>query len=150
MAIVLIIVKGFEERGMSNAFVWLSGFRVAAGRDIDFIIGEQVEVVALQRCGEVVHLFGEAVRRMRFRLLIGGLGNGFVDIWEGSRLLTEVSSNGNDLISSEEQEKEVLGAQADEMWMVICGGSLKWKRLSLGRELAKFVKACKVCALKVI
>jgi hypothetical protein len=31
-----------------------------------------------------------------------------------ARLLTEVSSNGNDLMSSEEQEKEVLGAQVDE------------------------------------
>jgi len=53
-------------------------------------------------------------------------------------------------MSSEEQEEEVLGAQVDEMWMVICSGSLKWRRLSLGRELAKFVKACRVCALKVI
>jgi hypothetical protein len=84
MTIVLIIVKGFEGRRMSIAFVWPSGFRVAAGRGIDFIIGEQVEVVALQRCGEVVRLFGDAVRRVRFRLLAGGSRNGFVDIWEGS------------------------------------------------------------------
>lgn len=67
-----------------------------------------------------------------------------------ARLLIEVSSNGNDLMSSEEQEKEVLGAQVDEMWMVICSGSLKWGRVSPGRELAKFIKACRVCALKVI
>jgi len=65
-------------------------------------------------------------------------------------LLTEVSSNGNDLMLSEEQEKEVLRAQADEMWMMICSGSLKWVRLGLGRELAKFVKACRVWALKII
>lgn len=45
-------------------------------------------------------------------------------------LLIEVSSNGNDLMSSEEQEKEVWGAQVDEMWMVICSGSLKWGRVS--------------------
>jgi hypothetical protein len=51
MTIVLIIVKGFKERRTSIAFVWPSGFRVAAGRGVDFIIGEQVEVVAQQRCG---------------------------------------------------------------------------------------------------
>lgn len=43
-----------------------------------------------------------------------------------------------------------MGAQADEMWMVICRSSLKWARLSLGRELAKFIKTCRVCALKII
>jgi hypothetical protein len=80
----LIVVKGFEERRMLIAIAWPSGFRVAAGRGIDFIIGEQVEVVALQRCGEAVRLFGDTVRRMRFRLLTGGSRNSFVNIREGN------------------------------------------------------------------
>jgi hypothetical protein len=42
-------------------------------------------------------------------------------------------------VSSEKQEKEVLGAQVDEIWM-ICSGPLKWGWLGLGRELAKFIK----------
>jgi hypothetical protein len=80
----LIIVKDSEETRMSIAFVWPSGFRVASGQGIRFFIGEQVEAVALQKSGEVVRLFGDAVRRTRPRLLTPGSRNGFVDIWEGS------------------------------------------------------------------
>ena len=73
-------LTSFKERRMSITFVWPSGFRVAAGRGIDFIIGKQVEVVALQRYGEAVRLFSDVVRRVRLRLLTGGSRNGFVDI----------------------------------------------------------------------
>lgn len=78
-----LIVKGFEEVRMSIAFVWPS-LRVADGRGINFFIGEQVGIVALQRYGEVERLFGDVVCRMRFRLLRGGSRDGFVDIRKDS------------------------------------------------------------------
>jgi hypothetical protein len=53
----LTVIGGFEGMRMSIAFVWPSGFRLAAGQDINFFVGEQVQVVALQKRGEVVRLF---------------------------------------------------------------------------------------------
>jgi hypothetical protein len=80
----LIVIGGLEGVRTSIVFVWPSGFRVATGRDINFFVGEQVQVVALQKGGEVVRLFGDAMRRMMLKSLTGGSRDGFVDTWGAS------------------------------------------------------------------
>jgi hypothetical protein len=74
----LIMVRGSELK-MSIAFVWPCGFRLTARQGIEFVAGDEVAVVPMERQAEVKRLFGDAVRRMRITVRADGGRKGFVD-----------------------------------------------------------------------
>jgi hypothetical protein len=75
----LIIFRGSGLR-TSATFVWPCGFRLAARRDIEFVIGDEVVVVPMECREEVKRLFGDAVDRMvSSASSSNGSRRGFVD-----------------------------------------------------------------------